>query len=109
MALDIILAPAAVEDFRRYDRPMRATLKAAIDQYLTYQPGKVSKSRIKRLRGLRKPQYRLRVGEIRVFYDVNADEGRVEVLRIVSKEEADQVLKEEGINDEDPATDPGEG
>src|SRR5438105_12885233 len=31
------------------------------------KPRKVSKSRIKCLRGLSKPQYRLRVGEIRVF------------------------------------------
>ena len=109
MAFVIVLAPAAVEDFRRYDRPARATLKAAIEQHLTHQPGKVSKSRIKRLRGLRKPQYRLRVGEFRVFYDVNTDEDRVEVLRIVSKEEAGQVLEKEGINDENTAIDPGEG
>ena len=39
---------------------------------------KRSKSRIKRLRGLRHPQYRLRIDEIRVFYDVEGD--RVEIL-----------------------------
>ena len=37
---------------------------------------------MKRLRGLDQPQYRLRVGEMRVFYDVTETE--VEVLAIVS-------------------------
>lgn len=45
-----------------------------------------SRSRIKRLRGLSRPQYRLRVGEIRIFYDVSAES--VEVLAIVPKSEA---------------------
>ncbi|HEY3169898.1 MAG TPA: type II toxin-antitoxin system RelE/ParE family toxin [Thermoanaerobaculia bacterium] len=47
---------------------------------------KESRSRIKRLRGRRRPQYRLRIGDLRVFYDVA--EERVEVLAIVSKEGA---------------------
>ena len=47
---------------------------------------KVSRSRIKRLRGLSKPQYRLRVGDVRVFYDVT--ETTVEILAIVAKLEA---------------------
>jgi mRNA interferase RelE/StbE len=38
------------------------------------------------LRGLLRPQYRLRVGEIRVFYDVSGT--TVEVLAIVAKLEA---------------------
>jgi mRNA interferase RelE/StbE len=38
--------------------------------HLRHGPTKLSKSRIKRLRGLEQPQYRLRVGETRVFYDV---------------------------------------
>jgi mRNA interferase RelE/StbE len=57
---------------------------------LTHEPKKVSRSRIKRLRGLRKPQYRLRVGEVRIFYDVT--ETTVEILAIVAKLEADPWL-----------------
>lgn len=48
----------------------------------------------KRLRGLLRPQYRLRVGEIRVYYDV-ADPV-VEVLAIIRKSEAECWLTEEG-------------
>ena len=54
--------------------------------YLRHQPGKPSRSRIKRLRRLSQPQYRLRVDNVRIFYDVTDD--RVEVLAIVPKTEA---------------------
>jgi mRNA-degrading endonuclease RelE of RelBE toxin-antitoxin system len=57
----------------------------------------VSKSRIKRLRGLSRPQYRLRVGEARVFYDVTLETG--EVLAIVTKAEAARWLAEHGTPD----------
>ena len=51
-------------------------------------------NRIKRLRGLSRPQYRLRIGEIRVFYDVK--ETTVEILAIVSKTEAQKWLEKQG-------------
>jgi mRNA interferase RelE/StbE len=59
-----------------------------------YVPDKVSKSRVKRLRGIRRPQYRLRVGEIRVFYDIVEDV--VEVLALVHKSDAATWLAETG-------------
>jgi mRNA interferase RelE/StbE len=43
-----------------------------------------------RSRGLLRPQYRLRVGEIRVFYDVSG--ATVEILAIVAKSEAESWL-----------------
>jgi mRNA-degrading endonuclease RelE of RelBE toxin-antitoxin system len=68
----------------------------ALALHLTHEPTKVSKSRIKRLRGLSRPQYRLRVGDIRVFYDVT--EEQVEVLAIVTKAEAQSWLNEQGTS-----------
>ena len=67
--------------------------------HLTHEPTKLSKSRIKRLRGLRQPQYRLRVGDIRVFYDVT--ETQVQVLAIVTKAEAQAWLDEQGTLEDD--------
>jgi mRNA interferase RelE/StbE len=46
------------------------------------------------LRGLRRPQYRLRVGDVRVFYDVSATSA--EVLTIVAKSEAQSWLAQFG-------------
>lgn len=57
-----------------------------LENHLRHEPRKTSRSRIKRLRGVSRPQFRLRVGEVRVFYDVS-DEA-VEVLAVVEKSEA---------------------
>jgi mRNA interferase RelE/StbE len=94
MAFEIVLAPEAVEDLRRLTAHVRATVRSALETHLRDEPGKTSRSRIKRLRGLRRPQYRLRVGEVRVFYDVSAT--TVEVLAIVAESEAHSWLAQFG-------------
>ena len=81
MRYDIVLAPEAVEDLNRLKANVRAKVRDAMEEHLRHAPTKTSKSRIKRLRGLSHPQYRLRVDDIRVFYDVT--EPLVEVLAIV--------------------------
>jgi mRNA-degrading endonuclease RelE of RelBE toxin-antitoxin system len=95
MAFGVLLSPQAIEDLQGLDAHVKAEVRDQIALHLTHEPMKVSRSRIKRLRGLAQPQYRLRVGEIRVFYDVVGDE--VHVLTIVSKEQAQQWLSESGI------------
>lgn len=97
MRWEIILAPEAVQDLRRLSARERSTVRDAMERHLRYEPTKVSKSRIKRLRGLRRPQYRLRVDEIRVFYDVLED--RVEVLAVVAKPSAAEWLESEGVRE----------
>lgn len=94
MRFEIRLAPEAVEDLRNLKANVRAEVREAIDKHLRHEPKRESRSRIKRLGGLSQPQYRLRVGEIRVFYDVLRSQ--VQVLAIVSKEEATKWLSEAG-------------
>ena len=91
MAFDIVLAPEAVEDLRRLRANVRRLVTDAIETHLRHEPMKQSRSRIKRLRGVSWPQYRLRVGEVRVFYDVS--DTSVEILAIVSKSEAEAWLR----------------
>jgi mRNA interferase RelE/StbE len=91
MAFDIILAPEAVGDLRELKANVRAVVKNALETHLRHEPTKVSRSRIKRLRGALRPQYRLRVGEIRVFYDVF--DMAVEILAIMPKSEAEEWLR----------------
>jgi mRNA interferase RelE/StbE len=86
MPFVIVLAPEAVEDLGRLTANVRATVRTALETHLRHEPEKTSRSRIKRLRGLRRPQYRLRVDEVRVFYDVSGT--TVEILAIVAKSEA---------------------
>jgi mRNA-degrading endonuclease RelE of RelBE toxin-antitoxin system len=94
MRFAILLAPEALEDLRRLDSDVRTGVREAIELHLRHEPTKTSRSRIKRLRGLARPQYRLRVGEIRVFYDVV--EKQVHVLAIVTKSEVAKWLAELG-------------
>jgi mRNA interferase RelE/StbE len=94
MPFAIFLAPQAVEDLKRLKANVRADVRAALESHLRHEPRKVSRSRIKRLRGLRKPQHRLRVDEVRIFYDVT--ETTVEVLAIVTKSEAEPWLAQFG-------------
>jgi mRNA-degrading endonuclease RelE of RelBE toxin-antitoxin system len=94
MRFSIVLAPEAVDDLKQLKANTRTETRAAIEIHLRHDPRKVSRSRIKRLRGVRRPQFRLRVGEVRVFYDVSDD--AVEVLAIVSKSEAESWLAQFG-------------
>jgi mRNA interferase RelE/StbE len=94
MAFEIVLAPEALEDLRALRANVRATVRVALEIHLRHEPEKKSRSRIKRLRGLRRPQYRLRVGEIRVFYDISGS--TVEILAIVTKSEAEAWLRRFG-------------
>jgi len=94
MKYEILFAPEAIQDFKRLSARDRSAIKEAIEKYLRYEPQRTSKSRIKKLRGISRPQYRLRVGEIRVFYDVA--EENVEILAIIPKSKAAEWLKEMG-------------
>ncbi len=90
MAFVIILAPEAIEDLKRLRAAKRASVKEALRVHLAHEPRKVSHSRIKRLRGLSRPQYRLMVEDVRVFYDVT--ETTVEILAVVAKSEVESWL-----------------
>lgn len=94
MRYEIGLSPEALRDLRRLEARDRAAVRDALEVHLRHEPTKVSRSRIKRLRDLAHPQYRLRVGEIRVFDDVV--EGEVRVHAILFKSMVEGWLKEVG-------------
>jgi mRNA interferase RelE/StbE len=94
MPFAIILAPEAAADLKSLKANVHAIVRAELERHLRHAPRKVSRSRIKRLRGLAQPQYRLRVGDVRVFYDVTGT--TVEILAIVTKAEAETWLTRHG-------------
>ena len=106
MRHEIILAPQAAGDFKALKASDRAVVRDAMERHLRHEPTKTSKSRIKRLRGIRHPQYRMRIDDIRVFYDVTAD--AVEVLAIVAKPDAAAWLQRHGEPEEEAAQERGE-
>ena len=94
MPYEIVLAPEAAEDLDGLKATLRAGVREGMETHLRHEPRKISRSRIKRLRKLSQPQYRLRIGDVRVFYDIS--EENVEVLAIVLKSEAATWLAKHG-------------
>jgi mRNA-degrading endonuclease RelE of RelBE toxin-antitoxin system len=74
---EIIFSPEAEADIAALKASDRAKALEGIETFLRYEPEKTSKSRIKRLREMQRPQYRLRIDELRAFYDVSyTEEGK---------------------------------
>ena len=107
MRYEILVAPDAGNQLAALPAHTRSEVRDGIELHLRFEPTKLSKSRIKRLQGLDQPQYRLRVGEIRVFYDVTDKE--VQVLAIVSKAEAQAWLDKQGTPTPKGSPSQGEG
>jgi len=91
MRYEILLAPEAVEDLKSLKANDRANVPDAIERHLRHEPRKESRSRIKRLKGVTRPQFRLRVDDFRVFYDVTETE--VEILAVVNKQGVQEWLE----------------
>lgn len=103
MRYEIIFSPEAEKDIAALKASDRAKVLDAIETFLRYEPEKTSKSRIKRLREMQRPQYRLRIDDLRAFYDLSytdGGDGTVEVLRIREKSEAMRWLAEFGRREE---------
>ena len=94
MRFEIVLSPEAASDLRSLRASERKAIREALELHLRHEPTKTSRARIKRLRGVSRPRFRLRVEDFRVFYDVA--EGEVQVLAIVSKTNTEQWLRRAG-------------
>jgi mRNA-degrading endonuclease RelE of RelBE toxin-antitoxin system len=84
---EIKLSRSAIADMDRLRKYDATTVADAMEKHLAHEPRKESKSRIRRLRGLSDPDYRSRVGDFRVFYNVDDAALRVDVLRVMHKDE----------------------
>jgi addiction module RelE/StbE family toxin len=91
---EVILKRGAIEDLDRLRKYDATQIADAMEKHLTHEPTKQSKSRIKRLRGRKDPDYRLRVADYRVFYSVQEQARRVDVLRIMHKDETQEYYEE---------------
>jgi len=94
MPNEVVLSPRARLEFRALSAYARAKVRDATDRHLIHTPTEEGKSRVKRLRGMRKPQYRLAMDDLRVYYDVEGVS--VLVHGIGDKACADAWLSEEG-------------
>jgi len=94
MRYTILLSPEAIEDLRSLRAHIRAEVVDAMEVHLRHQPSAISRTRIKRLEGEGSPEYRLRVGDTRVFYDVVGEE--VWIIAVVPRAGAEAWLRKVG-------------
>jgi mRNA-degrading endonuclease RelE of RelBE toxin-antitoxin system len=73
----------ALEQLKRLRAFDQTAILDQIEQVLSVNPTMESKARVKRLRQPAPTQYRLHVGEFRVFYDV--DQVTVLIINVLSK------------------------
>lgn len=92
MSFEVKYSEEAVAQLKKLRAFDRAAILDQIEKLLAANPMLESKSSIKRLRQPAPTQYRMRVGDYRIFYDV--DEKNVLVIRILSKAEAIDYLGE---------------
>jgi len=91
---EIQLKPSAVKDMDRLRKYDATIVGDGMESHLSHHPTRESKSRIKRLKGISDPDYRLRVGNYRVFYNVHETQRRVDVLRVLHKDQTRQYYEE---------------
>jgi mRNA-degrading endonuclease RelE of RelBE toxin-antitoxin system len=88
MAFAIRYSEVAVEQLKALRPFDRTAILDQIEQVLTVNPQLESKARVKQLRQPAPTHYRLRVGEFRIFYDVDLAHALVDVIQILSKQDA---------------------
>ena len=87
IGFEIELKLSATKDMDRLRAYDAAMVADGIEAHLSHNPTKENKSRIKRLRGISNPDYRLRLGNYRVFYKVDEPKHTVDVLRVLHKDQ----------------------
>lgn len=90
MAYQVRYSSVSVEQLRQLRAYERAAILDAVERILQVAPTAVSKTTIKRLRQPAPTQFRLRVGEYRIFYDVAQDV--VSIIEILSKADSMRFL-----------------
>jgi mRNA interferase RelE/StbE len=90
MRYEIRYSDEAIDPLKALRTFDRTTILDQIEQVLGVNPTTESKARVKRLRQPAPTQYRLRVGEFRVFDDV--DQQAVLIIQILSKPDTHDYL-----------------
>ena len=93
MPFEIRYSAKAVKQLKGSRAFDRATILDEIEQTLTVNPTLQSKARVKKLRRPAPTQFRLRVGDFRVFYDVDEVSKIVSVVQILSKADSFRYLE----------------
>ena len=84
MPYEIIFQPDAIDHLRSFSARDRTTVLDEVERPLTYEPH-VETRRRKRLRPNSLAPWELRIGNLRVFYDVNEKPAEVRIVAVGRK------------------------
>ncbi|MCI0524543.1 MAG: type II toxin-antitoxin system RelE/ParE family toxin [Acidobacteria bacterium] len=93
MAYEVRYSKESLEHLKKLRAHDRAEIIGRIKRFLTTNPTRTSKARIKRLRQPAPTEYRLRVKDFRVYYDV--DQQVIYIVQVLSKEDSISYLLED--------------
>ena len=75
---EIEFTPDAIDDMRRLEKREQRRVVETVEGQLRYQPAEETRNR-KRLRPNQLAEWELRIGEFRVFYDVDTQANHVKI------------------------------
>jgi mRNA interferase RelE/StbE len=81
----ILISAGAEQDLKELRAHDRKEILEAMETHLIHEPTKESRSRIKKLTPPAISQYRLRVGDYRVYYDVEETDHQVLIIQVYEK------------------------
>jgi mRNA-degrading endonuclease RelE of RelBE toxin-antitoxin system len=81
---EIIFTPSALDDIDWFRKIDRTTIFDRIEEQLLHEPSTETRNR-KKLRPNEVAEWELRIGEYRVFYDVDSETNTVEVKMVGQK------------------------
>jgi mRNA interferase RelE/StbE len=90
---DVVVTPAALRQLRRLRNSDAVRIMDAIERHLRDEPERPTRTTVKRLRGPQDAAYRLRVGDFRVFYDVDGQ--TVTVIAVLHQLETEKFYRKE--------------
>jgi mRNA interferase RelE/StbE len=88
---EVVFTSDAVEDLDKIKKFYASQITKRIDAVLLQRAEDITRSSVKKLRGF-ESLYRLRVGDYRIFYQVQSNE--VTILRILSKDKEAEFYEE---------------
>ena len=92
MQYTVYYSQEAINDLQQVRAYDRSAIVGGIDATLAVNPTMVSKAKVKKLVQPTVAMYRLRVNRFRVLYDVDEADCEVEIVRILEKPDAIQLL-----------------
>lgn len=90
-AFSVEISRGAERDVEGFSPDVQRTVVLEIHKWLTKDPFREVKTRIKRLSGFVPPVYRLRIGDYRAYYRIVTD--RVVVLAVLHKKDSQRWLR----------------